>query len=83
MCSICQRNCKFRAISNVAHLCEVYEMSSYSVCFRQYCSNNYCQLCLHFQVAAGDVADVNKEVEHELENEQVLRVEKEVLPYIY
>ena len=66
MCLICQRNCNFRGISNVAHPCEVYEMSSYSVYFRQYCSNNYCQPCLHFQVAVGDVADVNKEMKYEL-----------------
>ena len=83
MCSIRQHNCNFRVISNVTHLCEVYEMSSYSVCFRQYCSNNYYQLCLHFQVAAGDVADVNKEVDHELEGEQVLGAKKEVVPYIH
>ena len=83
MCSICQLNCNFRAISNVAHLCEVYEVSPYNVCFKQYWSDNYYQLCLHFQVAAGDVANVNKEVEHELEDEQVLGVKKEVLPYIH
>ena len=83
MCSIYQRNYNFKAISNVAHLCEVYEMYLYNVCFRRYWINNYCQLCLHFQVVVEDVANVNKEVESELKGEEVLGVEKEVLPYIH